>query len=447
MNPSMWAKALRIIPRLDKDEWDRLDVISKWLIATRAAVLIMTFISAAIAGIFAFADGQFNFGLWLLVTVGLVLAHATNNLLNDLTDYRKGVDKDNYFRTQYGAQPLEQGLWTEKQLLTYAAVTGLIALACGIVLILLRGPAVLALLAAGAFFVLFYTWPLKYIGLGELAVIIVWGPLMIGGGYYVITGQWSWLVVLASLPYALGPTTVIFGKHIDKHDPDKAKGIHTLPVIIGEKPARTVALAMMALMYVLVIYLVITGFFTPVMLIVLLALTLMPTVWRMYSKPYPQERPADFPGGSLAHLLRRHLVHAQPPLRAAVHRGPAGGCDPARAEGGVTPEAGYWKLVARLPTPRAWKPYPDNQFPASSFELRACRRLDQLLPPPPIGNDWAISLDQLLTHPQFSSFGHLGLNDPPILVGDDGIEWHGKPVHDVAHDRHADEFLVEPQIE
>jgi hypothetical protein len=166
MNPSMWAKALRIIPRLDKDEWDQLDFVSKWLIATRAAVLIMTFISAAIAGIFAFADGKFNFGLWLLVTVGLVMAHATNNLLNDLTDYRKGVDKDNYFRTQYGAQPIQQGLWTEKQLLTYAAVTGLIALACGIILTLMRGPAVLALLAAGAFFVLFYTWPLKYIGLG-----------------------------------------------------------------------------------------------------------------------------------------------------------------------------------------------------------------------------------------------------------------------------------------
>ena len=338
MNPSMWAKALRIIPRLDKDEWDQLDFVSKWLIATRAAVLIMTFISAAIAGIFAFADGQFNFGLWLLVTIGLVMAHATNNLLNDLTDYRKGVDKDNYFRTQYGAQPIQQGLWTEKQLLTYAAVTGLIALACGIVLTFMRGPAVLALLAAGAFFVLFYTWPLKYIGLGELAVIIVWGPLMIGGGYYVITGQWSWLVVLASLPYALGPTTVIFGKHIDKHDPDKAKGIHTLPVIIGEKAARYVALTMMALMYILVIYLVITGFFTPVMLIVLLALTLMPTVWRMYSKPYPQERPADFPAEAWPTYFAAAAFMHNRRYGLLFIAGSAGRCDPARAEGRLRPD-------------------------------------------------------------------------------------------------------------
>jgi 1,4-dihydroxy-2-naphthoate octaprenyltransferase len=295
MNVEMWGKALRIIPRLSKDDWDKLDVVAKWLIATRAAVLIMTFISAAIAGILAFRDGMFNFWLWLLLAVGLVFAHATNNLLNDLTDYRRGVDKDNYYRTQYGAQPLQQGLWTERILLTYAAVTGLIALVCGVTFVLLRGWPALALLAAGAFFVLFYTWPLKYIGLGELAVLLVWGPLMIGGGYYVITGQWNWLVALAGLPYALGPTTVIFGKHIDKHDEDKAKGIHTLPVIIGERAARYAVLGLMALMYLLVIYLVVIGFFTPAMLIVLLALTLMPSVWRMYRKPHPKERPADYP--------------------------------------------------------------------------------------------------------------------------------------------------------
>ena len=343
MNPSMWAKALRIIPRLDKDEWDRLDVISKWLIATRAAVLIMTFISAAIAGIFAFGDGQFNLGLWLLVTVGLVMAHATNNLLNDLTDYRKGVDKDNYFRTQYGPQPIEQGLWTEKQLLTYAAVTGLIALACGIVLTVLRGPAALALLAAGAFFVLFYTWPLKYIGLGELAVIIVWGPLMIGGGYYVITGQWSWNVVLASLPYALGPTTVIFGKHIDKHDPDKAKGIHTLPVIIGEKRGAHCRTDHDGAD-------VHPGDLPGHHGLLHAGDADRPARADPHADRVAHVQPAlspgttgRFPGRGLAHLLRRRRVHAQPALRAAVHRGPAGGCDPARAEGGL--RIGSWKLV------------------------------------------------------------------------------------------------------
>ena len=297
MNVAMWVKALQIIPKIDKAEWDRLDLISRWLISTRAAVLIMTFVSASIAGIMAFAAGQFNAFNYILLVIGLVFAHATNNLLNDLTDYDRGVDRDNYFRTQYGPQALQQGLMSRRELLTYAAVTGLIALAAGAYLVATRGPLALALLAAGAFFVLFYTWPLKYIGLGEIAVIIVWGPLMIGGGYFVITGQWDWNAALAGLPYALGPTTVIFGKHIDKLKEDKAKGIHTLPVIIGEAAGRYSILVMMALQYLLVIALVASGFFTPAMLVVLLALIPTPWVWRILLAPKPETPPERFKAG------------------------------------------------------------------------------------------------------------------------------------------------------
>jgi 1,4-dihydroxy-2-naphthoate polyprenyltransferase len=295
MNVAMWGKALRIIPRISKDEWNHLDVISKWLISTRAAVLIMTFISAAIAGLLAALAGKFDFVPWLLMTIGLVLAHATNNLLNDYTDYVRGVDEDNYYRAQYGPQPLEHGLMTKRQLLTYAAVTGLLALVCGAILVVWRGPLALLLLGLGAFFVLFYTWPLKYIGLGEIAVLIVWGPLMIGGGYFVVTGEWDWNVVLAGLPYALGVTTVIFGKHIDKHDADKAKHIHTLPVIIGERNSRYAAIGMMVLMYVLAIALVLTGFFHWIMLIVLLALWLLRTVLPQFLKPKLAEPPEWYP--------------------------------------------------------------------------------------------------------------------------------------------------------
>ena len=295
MNLKMWAKAVQVIPRLDKAEWDGLDIISRWLIATRAAVLLMTFISAAIAGLLAFSAGQFNFGRWLLVVVGLIFAHATNNLLNDYTDYKRGVDKDNYFGTQYGPQPLEAGLLTEKQLLTYAAVTGSIAVAAGIPLVIYGGSLALLLMALGIIFVLFYTWPLKYIGLGELAVLLIWGPLMVGGGYYVITGSWNWMVALASLPYALGPTAVLFGKHIDKLEADKAKGIHTLPVIIGEKAARYTVLAMIVVQYLAVVYLVLVGFFSPFVLIVLIALYTIPKVYNVYKNPKPLQAPTDYP--------------------------------------------------------------------------------------------------------------------------------------------------------
>jgi 1,4-dihydroxy-2-naphthoate polyprenyltransferase len=295
MNIQMWGKALKGIIRLDKNEWQKLDIISRWLIATRAVVLIMTFLSAAFAGILAYRDGQFIWWRWVLLAIGLIFAHATNNIINDITDSKKGVDKDNYFRTQYGLQPMEMGLLSEKQMWTYAAVTGLIALAAGLPLVLLNGLFAWILLGLGVIFVLFYTYPLKYIGLGEIAVILVWGPLMIGGGYFVITGAWSWQVAIASLPYALGTTMVIFGKHIDKLDADKAKGIHTLPVLMGEKAARYFTLAMMTLQYLLVVYLVITRFFSPVLLLVFLAITTVPLVWKVYKAPKPKERPDWFP--------------------------------------------------------------------------------------------------------------------------------------------------------
>jgi 1,4-dihydroxy-2-naphthoate polyprenyltransferase len=295
MNVSMWGKALQGMPRLDKDEWKGLDLISRWLVATRAAVLVMTFLSAAIAGILAIKAGRFNALDWAVMAFGLVMAHATNNLLNDYTDYRKGVDKDNYFRTQYGPQPLESGLMSQRELLTYAAITGVLALAAGAFLVAQRGSVALLLLGLGAFFVLFYTWPLKYIGLGELAVLIVWGPLMVGGGYFVTSGTWDWNVVLASLPYALGVTTVIFGKHIDKFQEDAKKGIHTLPVLIGERTARYAVLSMMALQYLAVIYLVATRFFSPVMLVVVFALSLAPAVVGMFEHTKPETRPENYP--------------------------------------------------------------------------------------------------------------------------------------------------------
>ncbi len=309
MNVSMWVKALQIIPRISKEEWGRLDVISKWLISTRAAVLIMTFLSGAIAGILALKDGKFNFWYWLLLEVGLVMAHATNNLFNDYTDYSKGVDKDNYYRSQYGPQPLVHGLMTKKELLTYDAVTGLIALLPGIFFVYRWGLPALALLALGAFFVLFYTYPLKYIALGELSVLIVWGPLMIGGGYFVITGAWNINVIIASLVYALGVTTVIFGKHIDKCAMDKEKHIYTLPVLIGEKAGRYTVVGMFILQYLSVLYLVITRFFSPVLLVVFLAVPSLLRILPIFRAPKPAEKPADFPEVWPNYFVAAAFVH------------------------------------------------------------------------------------------------------------------------------------------
>ncbi len=95
---SFWFNTLRTIPQVSKEEWASLDVVSRWLVASRSAVFIMTAMSAAIGGVLAYYyTGNFNTINFLLAMVGLVFAHASNNMLNDLVDFRRGVDSGNYY--------------------------------------------------------------------------------------------------------------------------------------------------------------------------------------------------------------------------------------------------------------------------------------------------------------------------------------------------------------
>ncbi|MEJ2411872.1 MAG: prenyltransferase, partial [Anaerolineales bacterium] len=104
---------------------------------------------------------------------------------------------------------------------------------------------------------------------------------------------WDWTIALASLPHAVGTTSVLFGKHIDKLQQDKKLKIHTLPVLLGETAARWTMTAMLISAYLLVIYLIWIRFFTPVMLVTLLAVPTLVEIWPILSNPKPAEKPAD----------------------------------------------------------------------------------------------------------------------------------------------------------
>ena len=132
INFAMWRKASwELIKMDDKKEWEALDVVSKWLIATRSAVTTVTIYSCIIAGFLAWRDGYFSWLPWLIVTLGLFIAHGTNNLLNDYTDFSRGVDKDNYFRTQYGVHPLVQNFWSKSKQIQWFIVSGVLATLSG----------------------------------------------------------------------------------------------------------------------------------------------------------------------------------------------------------------------------------------------------------------------------------------------------------------------------
>ena len=292
-----WSEVLTKIPRINKQDWQAMSLIKRWFVATRSAVFVMTLFSAGIGLIAALRFEHFDVINAVLVVIGLVLAHATNNLLNDWTDSKKGIDKDNYFRTQYGPQPLEAGFLTESALLTYFAITGAAAIACGVAIIFRTDIVTLYFMLAGAFFVLFYTWPLKYIGLGEPTVWLVWGPLMVCGAAYVVSGQYSSSILWLSVVYGLGPTTVLFGKHTDKLPEDKRKGVNTLPVILGEANSRYTTIIAWGLQYGLITLAILLGQLHWAFLLVWLAFPKYLKNSKIFRLPRPTEKPDSLPEG------------------------------------------------------------------------------------------------------------------------------------------------------
>jgi 1,4-dihydroxy-2-naphthoate octaprenyltransferase len=284
------------------------DAISKWLVITRAAVFSMTATSGLIGGLLAVGaarlTGEVNVDWVLLVLaiVGLVVAHAANNMINDFFDLEGGVDTDDYVRALYAPHPILSGWVTKRQLAAAILVANAIDLAIMLVLFAARGPLVVAFALAGLFISVFYVAPpirLKHIGLGEPGVFLVWGPLMVVGTFFVATGAipgWTWI---ASLPYAILVTTVLFGKHIDKIEADTKKGVRTLPVILGERRARAVARILMIAFYPIVIAAVLVGWIGPWVALVVLGIPRLTEVLRTFSAPRPESPPHSYVGWPL----------------------------------------------------------------------------------------------------------------------------------------------------
>ena len=117
-------QALTAVPHVSIVQWRASSWLVRWLVSARASVLVMTFSAAALGGLLAQLSAvQFDGLAWLGCLIGLLLAHAANNQLNDLTDSARGIDEGNYFRTRYGAHVLDDGLLRRKALWRYIGIT------------------------------------------------------------------------------------------------------------------------------------------------------------------------------------------------------------------------------------------------------------------------------------------------------------------------------------
>ncbi len=282
----------------------RMDAVGKWLVITRAAVFPMTIWSGLIGGLLAVGAARVagaapvDYGLLTLAVVGLVLAHAANNMINDYFDMTGGIDTDDYVRALYAPHPILSGWVTKAQL---RAAILLVNGACAAIMLglaVVRGPLIVVFALAGLFISVFYVAPpirLKYHGLGEPGVFLVWGPLMVGGTFLAASGTVGGWVLLASVPYALIVTAVLFGKHIDKIEADAKLGVRTLPVILGEARARLVGSWLMILFYPLTLLAVLGGLLGPWVLLVALGIPRLRQVLAVFAEPKPAGPPPGYP--------------------------------------------------------------------------------------------------------------------------------------------------------
>ncbi len=275
-----------------------LDPLTRFLVITRVCVISMTLTAALIGALLALRWGAFAWAPFLLVLLGLVAAHITNNLINDWLDYRYGMDAPDYPRAQYAPHPLLAGWITERGLVGLILALNLVDLGVLVLLARWRGWPVVAFALAGLFLSVFYVAPplkLKYRGFGELSVFLVWGPLMIGGTFFVLTGTLTLSVLWASLAYGLLVTTVLVGKHLDKLEEDRKRGIRTLPVWLGFHRALRLQQVLLLAFFGVLLGAALTGAFLWPLVLSLLSLPRLRTVWQRFQEPRPANPPEEWP--------------------------------------------------------------------------------------------------------------------------------------------------------
>lgn len=258
----------------------------------------MTVTSGLIGVMLAWRSGFFSWPLSILVVLGLLLAHAANNVLNDLMDFRSGVDTADYHRVKYAPHPIHAGWLTARAMFLVFIALSFADLVILVILTGARGLPVAGFALAGFLISVAYVggkFSLKFLGLGEAAVFVVWGPLMIGGTYWVMAGSIPSRILWASIPYALLVTTVILGKHIDKLEADKSKGIKTLPVLLGAKNALALIYSLMGLFYLILLCESVLNILPAASLLALFSLPRAFLVWKTLRQPKPAEAPKDWP--------------------------------------------------------------------------------------------------------------------------------------------------------
>ena len=271
-----------------------MNKISFWFRNARPISLPQSMLPALTAVALSAGTGNFSWIAAVVCVIGVMFAHLGMNLLDDWFDYHKGSGEarkkaaSEGFRGRMTKYPyLISGEATPKQLLVAVCVFLGIAAVMGCIVLAIRGWMILWWMLVG--FIIGFSYsggPLKlgFRGLGELVIFVMFGPLMMTGVYYAITGEVTPKIAWLSTSVGLLVTNIVYTHSVLDAVPDQKMGKFTMAHLMGsDKGMMVLSGVFNVLPYILVMTGVILGQLHPAYLASLIVLPL--SIW-LYKSLY-----------------------------------------------------------------------------------------------------------------------------------------------------------------
>lgn len=209
-----------------------------WLLAARPKTLWASVAPVLVGTALAYGDGLHHWPSAFIALVCAVLIQIGTNFANDYFDYQKGADT----AERQGPLRLTQaGLVTPQAMKRATALVFLMA-CIGALSLIMRGG--LPIILIGTFCILsgiLYTggpYPYGYHGLGDLICLVFFGPVAVGGTYYVQALDIHPLVLVAGLGPGLLITAILTVNNLRDIEDDRKAGKRTLAVCCGKTFTR-----------------------------------------------------------------------------------------------------------------------------------------------------------------------------------------------------------------
>jgi 1,4-dihydroxy-2-naphthoate octaprenyltransferase len=216
-----------------------------WVMAARVRTLPAAVAPVLVGTALACDDGAFDGLAFACALLGALFIQVGTNLSNDYSDARRGADTEDRLGP---VRVTAGGLVPPRQVLQATYVSFGLAVLCGIYLIAVAGPVLLAIGAASIVAGVLYTGgprPYGYEGLGEVFVFLFFGVVAVTGSYYVQIQHLPWQVFALSVPVGLIAAAILVVNNVRDVDTDRRAGKRTLAVRLGRERARVLYAAML----------------------------------------------------------------------------------------------------------------------------------------------------------------------------------------------------------